>query len=55
MAQTGDPDCEFKFEEIKILDSCHYDLKLRYIESILLKLDRQNLNTQEYSIPLNII
>ena len=52
---SGDPECDFVFEEIKIIDSSHHDLRLKYIESIYLKLDKQNLNAQEWSIPLNII
>ena len=39
----------------KNLDSCDKDLKLRYIESIYLKFEKQSLNTQEWSIPLNIM
>ena len=37
------------------LIKCEYDLKLRYAESIHLKLSNQSLNTQDRSIPLNII
>ena len=47
--------CEFDFNTIKIIDKCEYDLKLRYAESIHLKLSNQSLNTQDRSIPLNII
>ena len=53
--QTGDPLCEFKFNDVKILDSAKTDFKLRFVESIILKYDKQNLNTQERSIPLNIV
>ena len=49
------PLCEFEFDSIKILDKCEQDLKLRYMESIYLKFDKQSLNTQEWSIPLNIM
>ena len=52
---SGDPDCCFNFEDIKILDYCKYDERLRFIESVLLKYDRQNLNTQERSVKLNIV
>ena len=48
--QTGDPLCEFKFSDIKILDNAKTDFKLRFVESIILKYDKQNLNTQERSI-----
>ena len=53
--RTGDPECEFIFNNIKILDSAKYDFKLRYVESIILKYEKQNLNTQERSIPLNVV
>ena len=44
--EEEDPLYEFEFESIKILDRCDKDLKLRYIESIYLKFDKQSLNTQ---------
>ena len=53
--QNIDPKCEFNINNVKVLDSCKTDLKLRYMESIYLKLDNQSLNTQEWSIPLYII
>ena len=53
--RTGDPECEFVFNNIKILDSAKYDYKLRFVESIILKYEKQNLNTQERSIPLNVV
>ena len=53
--KTRDPECEFVFSKVKILDSAKYDFKLRYVESIILKYDKQNLNTQERSIPLNVV
>ena len=49
------PLCEFEFDSIRILDECEKDLKLRYMESIYLKFDKQSLNTQEWSIPLNVM
>ena len=52
---TGDPQCEFVFNDVKILDSARTDFKLRFAESIILKYDKQNLNTQERSIPLNVV
>ena len=55
ISETGDPECGFVFEDIEILGSCSHDLRLRYMESIMLKLGRkQSLNTQEWSIPLRI-
>ena len=50
--ESGDPDCSFHFEDIKILESGRYDQDIRFIESILLKYDKQNLNTCERSIQL---
>ena len=55
MNLTGDPECEFVFDDIKILDQANFDNRLRYIESILLKYEKQSLNTQEYSIPLKLV
>ena len=55
ITNSGDPLCQFVFEDVKILDSSHHDLRLRYIESVLLKLGKQNLNAQDWSIPLSII
>ena len=34
LAQDISPACEFEFENIKILDTCTNDIKLRYMESI---------------------
>ena len=53
--ESGDPDCSFHFEDIKILESVRYDQEIRFIESILLKYDKQNLNTCERSIQLEIV
>ena len=53
--QDVSPNCGFDIDKIKILDSCNNDLKLRFAESIHIKLGNQSLNTQERSIPLNII
>jgi len=55
MVQSGDPDCGFKFNEVKILDSCQYDEQLCFIESVLLKYEKQTLNTCERSVKLNIV
>ena len=53
--KSRDPDCAFHFEDVKILEAGRYDQEIRFIESILLKYDRQNLNTCERSIPLEIV
>ena len=55
--ESGDPECEFEFSDIKILDSCppSHDLQLKFIESIILKFEKQTLNTCERSIPLTIV
>ena len=45
--------CEFDVNTLKIIDRCEYDLKLRYAESI--HLGNQSLNTEDRSIPLQII
>ena len=49
MIESGDPECEFEFSDIKILDSCppSHDLQLKFIESIILKFEKQTLNTCE--------
>ena len=53
--ESGDPECKFIFDDIKILDPCSHDLKVRFMESIILKFEKQSLNTQERPIPLHII
>ena len=55
MVQSGDPDCGFKFNEVKILDSCQYDKQLCFIESVLLKYEKQTLNPCERGVKLNIV
>ena len=45
IVETNDPDCKFVFENVKILEACKYDEQLRFIESILLKYEKQTLNT----------
>ena len=52
---SGDPECGFHFEDVKILETGRYDEQIRFIESILLKYDKQNLNTCERSIKLEIV
>ena len=54
MTGSGDPECDFDFETIKLLDSASFDYRLRIIESVYLKFDKQSLNTQEYSYPLKL-
>ena len=53
--ESGDPACAFHFEDVKILETGRFDQEIRFIESILLKYDRQNLNTCERSIKLEIV
>ena len=53
--KSGDPDCAFHFEDVKILETGRYDQEIRFIESILTKYDRQNLKTCERNIPLEIV
>ena len=55
MVKTNDPECDFVFNDVKILDSGSYDEQIRFIESILLKYDKQNLNTCERSIELQLV
>ena len=54
ISTTDDPDCGFDFDSIKILDRADVDHRLRIVESIYCKFDRQSLNTQEYSYPLKL-
>ena len=65
--KSTDNDCAFHFEDVKILETGRYDqeirfmesnafhISIRYSQSILLKYDRQNLNTCERSISLEIV
>ena len=55
VSESEDSNCSFNFEDIKILETGRYDEQIRYIESILLKYDKQNLNTCDRSIKLNIV
>ena len=55
LCESDNPDCSFKFEDVKILETASNDYQLRYIESILLKYEKQTLNTQERSIKLNLM
>ena len=54
ISESQDPDCEFKFDDIKILDTSSVDYRLRIVESLYLKFEKQSLNTQEYSFPLKL-
>ena len=55
LSETGDPECEFVFKDVEILGPCSDEFRLRYMESIMLKLGKkQTLNTQEWSLPLRI-
>ena len=55
MSESEDASCKFVFEDVKILDGSKYDEQLCFIESILLKYEKQSLNTQERSVKLNIV
>ena len=55
MMFTNDSECGFDFDKIKILDASSVDYRLRIIESVYLKYDKQSLNTQEYSYPLKLV
>ena len=51
---SQDPECEFNFDDIKILDTSSVDYRLRIVESLYLKFEKQSLNTLEYSFPLKL-
>ena len=51
---SGDPECSFDFNTVKILDHADNDRRLRIVESIYCKFEKQSLNTQEYSYPLKL-
>ena len=52
---SSDQECSFHFEDGKVLETGKWDEQIRFIESILLKYDKQNLNTCERSIKLEIV
>ena len=55
LSESVDPECEFVFKDIEILGTSTHDIRLRYMESLMLKIGKkQTLNTQEWSIPLRI-
>lgn len=54
-ADSDNPNCGFNFNDVKILESGNNDQQIRFIESILLKYDKQNLNTCERSVKLEIV
>ena len=35
MVKTGNPECDFVFDDVKILDTGSYDKQIKLIESIL--------------------
>ena len=43
ISETGDPECEFVFKDLEILGSCSHDIRLRYVESIRLKMGKNSL------------
>ena len=47
VASSSDQECSFHFEDVKVLETGKWDEQIRFIESILLKYDKQNLNTCE--------
>ena len=53
--ESANPSCSFNFDDIKIVETGSSDEQIRFIESILLKHDKQTLNTQERSIKLNVV
>ena len=55
LCESENPKCSFNFEDVKILETARHGLQLRYMESILLKYEKQTLNTQERSMRLNLI
>ena len=55
ISQSNDPECEFNFDSIKILDTSSVDYRLKIVESIYLKYEKQSLNTQDFSFPLKLL
>ena len=55
VASLSDQECSFHFEDVKVLETGKWDEQIRFIESILLKYNKQNLNTCERSIKLEIV
>ena len=55
MNQSENSECGFDFDSIKILDTCNFDYKLKVMESVYLKYEKQTLNTQKYSFPLKLL
>ena len=45
--KTSDPECDFVFGDVKVLNSGSYDEWIIFVEIILLKYGEQNLNTCE--------
>ena len=55
LGESVNPHCSFEFDDVKIVETGTFDEQIRFIESILLKYEKQTLNTQERSIKLNIV
>ena len=55
MCSSLDNECGFELDSMRILDSSSVDYRLRIIESVYLKYEKQTLNTQEYSFPLKLL
>ena len=51
---SKNPQCGYKFDDVKIIENCKTDEQLGYMESILLTHDKPNLNTQERSVILGL-
>ena len=55
VASSNDQECSFHFEDVKVLETGKWNEQIRFIESILLKYNKQNLKTCERSITLEIV
>ena len=49
---TGDNDCGFEFDNVEILDTSSVDYRLRIIESVYLKYDKQSLKILRNTVTL---
>ena len=54
-SKTSNKKCPVVLHGDQILDASSVDYRLRIIESVYLKYDKQSLNTQEYSYPLKLV
>ena len=50
VALSSDQECSFHFEGVKVLETGKWDEQIRFIESILPKYNKQNLNTCERTV-----